>query len=183
LGSAALLVGVGLGLQTFFYDILSGFLILFEGTFKVGHIIEIDGEIAQVKRIDIRTSKVMTRDGTMIIVPNRKLTAENQVNWTLQRDISRYNIEVGVAYGTSTSLVRQLLYECVLNHPDVEKTRQIIVRFDDFGESALIFNVFFWTRRNWDVEILKSDLRFAIDEAFKANQIEIPFPQRVMHQA
>ncbi len=183
LGSAALLVGIGLGLQTFFYDVLSGFLILFEGAFKVGDVIEIDGQIARVRRIDIRTSKVMTRDGTMIIVPNRKLTSENLVNWTISREISRYSIRVGVAYGSSTKLVRQVLYDCTLKHADIEKTREILVRLDDFGDSSLQFTVLFWTKRNWDIEILKSDLRYAIDDAFRTNGIEIPFPQRVIHQA
>ena len=183
LSFSALLLGVGFGLQTFFYDILSGFIILFEGAFKVGDVIELDGIIARVKRIDIRTSKVITRDGTVIIVPNRKLTSENLINWSIDQEVSRYNISVGVAYGSDTKLVRQILYDCTLKHADIEKTREILVRFDDFEESALLFNIFFWTKRNWDIEILKSDLRFAIDDAFRSNGIVIPYPQRVFHNA
>ena len=181
LASTALLIGVGIGLQTFFYDIISGFIILFEGTFKVGDIIEIDGLIAQVKRIDIRTSKILTRDGNMIVVPNRKLTSENLSNWTISNDLSRYNVEVGVAYGSDVQKVRQILYECALKHPDIEKTREILVRFDDFGDSALQFTLFFWSRRSWDIPILLSDLRFAIDREFRDNGIQIPFPQRDLH--
>lgn len=181
LASTALLIGVGIGLQTFFYDILSGFIILFEGTFKVGDIIEIDGLVAQVKRIDIRTSKVLTRDGNVIIVPNRKLTSENLSNWTISNDLSRYNVEVGVAYGSEVEKVRKILYECALKHPDIEKTREILVRFDDFGDSALKFSLYFWSRRSWDIPILLSDIRFAIDREFRDHGVQIPFPQRDLH--
>ena len=181
LASTALLIGVGIGLQTFFYDILSGFIILFEGTFKVGDIIEIDGLVAQVKRIDIRTSKVLTRDGNVIVVPNRKLTSENLSNWTISNDLSRYKIDLGVAYGSDVEKVRKILYECALKHPDIEKTREILVVFTDFGESALIFNLYFWSRRSWDIPILLSDLRFAIDREFRDNNIHIPYPQRDLH--
>ena len=146
LGSAAILIGVGIGLQTFFYDIISGFIILFEGTFKVGDIIELDKLYAKVIRIDIRTSKVLTRDGNVIVVPNRKLTSENLVNWTINNDISRYQVTANVAYGSNIGRVRQILYDCALKHADIEKTKEILVRFDDFGDSSLVFNLLFWTK-------------------------------------
>ncbi|NND78067.1 MAG: mechanosensitive ion channel [Flavobacteriales bacterium] len=181
IGSAAILVGVGIGLQTFFYDVLSGFIILFEGTFKVGDIIEIDKLFAKVIRIDIRTSKVLTRDGNVIVVPNRKLTSESLVNWTINNDISRYQVTAHVAYGSNIAKVRQILYDCALKHADIEKTKEILVRFDDFGSSSLEFNLFFWTKRSWDIDILKSDIRFAIEDAFRKEGIKIPFPQREIH--
>lgn len=181
IGFSAILVGVGLGLQTFFYDILSGFLILFEGTFKVGDIIEIDGLFARVKRIDIRTSKVVTREGNVIIVPNRKLTSENLMNWTIDNDISRYEVVFNVAYGSDVPKVRQILYDCALKHADIEKTKEILVRFDEFEDSSLRFTLLFWTRRAWDIEILQSDIRFVVEDAFKKNGIKIPFPQREIH--
>jgi small-conductance mechanosensitive channel len=180
-GSAALLVGVGLGLQHVFDDLISGFIILFEGTFQVGDVIEFDGIIARVVRIDVRTSKIITRDGNIIVVPNRKLTSENLNNWSHGSDLSRFNINLGVAYGSDVEKVRELLYQCALSHPDVSKNRPISVRFEDFGESSLDFGLYFWAYRSWDVEVLKSDIRFAVNKAFKENDVQIPFPQRDLH--
>lgn len=180
-GSAALLVGVGLGMQHIFDDIISGFIILFEGTFQVGDVIEFEGLVARVVRIDVRTSKIINRDGNIIIVPNRKLTSENLHNWSHGSDLSRFFVSVGVAYGSDVEKVRDILYSCALQHPDVSKNRPIQVRFEDFGESSLDFKVFFWAFRSWDVEFLRSDIRFAIDKAFRENSIQIPFPQRDLH--
>jgi len=180
-GSAALLVGVGLGLQHVFDDFISGFIILFEGTFQVGDVIEFDGIIARVVRIDVRTSKIITRDGNIIVVPNRKLTSENLNNWSHGSDLSRFHVKVGVAYGSDVENVRELLYQCALSHPDVSKNRPISVRFEEFGESSLDFGVYFWAYRSWDIEVLRSDVRFSINKAFKENNVQIPFPQRDLH--
>lgn len=146
-GAGALLVGIGFGLQYLFYDLISGLIILFEGPVKVGDVIEIDGLVARVQQIDIRTSKVMTRDGKYIIIPNSNLIGERVVNWTHGAILTRFHISVGVAYGSDTALVKDILYNCALKHPDVSKNREIIVRFDDFGDSALAFSVFFSGRR------------------------------------
>ncbi len=180
-GSAALLVGVGLALQHIFDDILSGFIILFEGTFQVGDVIETEGMVARVVHIDIRTSKVITRDGNIIIVPNRFLTSEKLNNWSHGNELSRFHVTVGVSYGSNVEQVKKLLYQCALAHPDVSKEKPILIRFDDFGDSALIFRVFFWATRSWDVEVLKSDLRFSITKAFRDYGVQIPFPQRDLH--
>lgn len=180
-GSAALLVGVGLALQHIFDDILSGFIILFEGTFQVGDVIETEGLVARVVHIDIRTSKVITKDGNIIIVPNRFLTSEKLNNWSHGSELSRFHVSVGVSYNSDVDQVKKLLYQCALAHEDVSKDKPILIRFDDFGDSALIFRVFFWATRSWDVEVLESDLRFAITKAFRDYGIEIPFPQRDLH--
>jgi len=180
-GAGALLVGIGFGLQHLFYDLISGLIILFEGPIKVGDVIEVDGLVARVKQIDIRTSKVMTRDGKYIIIPNSKLIGENVVNWSHGSKLTRFNIKVGVKYGSDTALVKDVLYNCALRHPDVSKNREIIVRFDDFGDSALLFTVFFWAKKTWVVETLQSEIRFDIDRQFREKGIHIPFPQRDLH--
>ncbi len=180
-GAGALLVGIGFGLQYLFYDLISGLIILFEGPIKVGDVIEVDGLVARVKQIDIRTSKVMTRDGKYIIIPNSKLIGENVVNWSHGSTLTRFNIKVGVKYGSDTALVKEVLYNCALRHPDVSKNREIIVRFDDFGDSALMFSVFFWAKKTWVVETLQSEIRFDIDRQFREHDIHIPFPQRDLH--
>jgi small-conductance mechanosensitive channel len=179
--SAALLVGVGLGLQNVFNDIVSGFILLFEGTFKVGDVIEFDNTVAKVDQIDIRTSKITTRDGTTIIVPNSQLVNDHIINWSHGNQETRFSITVGVAYGSDTILVRDLLIECAKSNPDVLAKKQVIVRFQDFGDSALQFELFFWAINTWAVENLRSELRFAIDKAFREHKVSIPFPQRDLH--
>ncbi len=179
--TGALLVGIGFGLQHLFYDIVAGFVILFEGPIKVGDVIEVDGLVARVQQIDIRTSKVLTRDGKYIIIPNSKLVGEKVVNWSHGTELTRFHINTRVKFGSDTALVKELLYTCALKHPDVSKNREIIVRFEDFGESGLHFSVFFWARKTWVVETLQSEIRYEIDKEFRAHGIAIPFPQRDLH--
>ena len=180
-GSAALLVGVGLGLQNIFNDVVSGFVILFEGVIRVGDIVEFDGIIARVIRIDIRTSKVVTRKGIYLIVPNSKITSNNVVNWSQNDLYSRLSVNVGVAYGSETSLVKELLVQAAMEHELVEKDRPIEVVFQDFGDSALLFELRFWATRSWVQDAIKSDIRFRIDELFRERGVQIPFPQRDVH--
>ncbi len=181
-GSAALFVGIGLGLQSVLGDVFSGIILLFDGSIKVGDIIElpIDG-ISKVQKIYIRTSQVKTLDGKFIIVPNSKLTTENVINLTISDKATRFHVKVGVAYGSDTQLVKELLYTSAIQHPLVEKKRNIIVMFDDFGDYALQFKVYFWVKRTWEIINIKSDIRFAIDKHFRENGVKIPFPQRDLH--
>ncbi len=175
--TGALLVGIGFGLQHLFYDIVAGFVILFEGPVKVGDVIEVNGLVARVQQIDIRTSKVLTRDGKYIIIPNSNLVGEKVVNWSHGTELTRFNINVRVRYGSDTSHVKELLYGCALRHPDVSKNREIIVRFEDFGENGLHFSVYFWARKTWVVETLLSEIRFDIDHQFRSHGIQVPLPQ------
>lgn len=180
-GAGALLVGLGFGLQYLFYDIISGLIILFEGPVKVGDVIEVEGLVARVQQIDIRTSKVMTRDGKYIIIPNSKLTGERVVNWTHGATLTRFNIKIGVGFKSDTALVKDILYNCALRHPDVSKNREIIVRFENFGESSLEFVVFFWAKKTWVVETLQSEIRFDINRQFHKHGVNIAYPQRDLH--
>jgi small-conductance mechanosensitive channel len=180
-GSAALLVGIGLGLQDIFKDLVSGFIILFEGVIRVGHVIELDGMVARVMGIDIRTTKVVTRDGIYIIVPNSKITSQNLINWSLEKDITRFHIDVGVAYGSDTERVQEILIECAMNHRTALNDHPIRADFMKFGDSSLEFRLYFWAHRSWEIEIDRSDLRISIDKAFRENNIKIPFPQRELH--
>ncbi len=179
--SAALFVGLGLGLQAFFTDIVSGFILLIEGTIKVGDIVEVDGMVCKMEQINIRTSKVNTRSGKVIIIPNRILTNENVNNWSYSANTTRFEIEVGVAYGSDTALVKQLLLDCAEANPDVSTEKKVNVRFEQFADSALNFTLLFWSSKTWEIEDVKSDLRFAIDKAFRDNNVKIPFPQRDLH--
>ncbi|MEO1516067.1 MAG: mechanosensitive ion channel domain-containing protein [Bacteroidota bacterium] len=177
-GAAALLVGVGLGLQQTFNDLLSGVLLLFERTVEVGDMVQIEGLIGTVRKIGLRTSLVETNDNVAVIVPNSKLITEKVINWSHVDDKVRFRISIGVAYGSDTKLVRELLTQVATENLYVMDKPRPTVRFIGFGDSSLDFQLLFWSRNFIVIEDIKSDLRFAIDEAFRKNGVEIPFPQR-----
>jgi small-conductance mechanosensitive channel len=185
-GSAALLVGLGLGLQDVFKDMFSGFVLLFEGSIRVGDVVEInDGKssepmVAKIIRINVRTTQIETRDGNVLIVPNAKLTQEYIENWSHGSTLSRFRIPVSVAYNSDTHLVSELLKQAVLSHPKVHKTKGVSVRLNDFGENGLQMEVTFWADQSWDINIYKSEIRFEIDRLFRHYKISIPYPQRDM---
>ena len=102
-------------------------------------------------------------------------------NWSISAKVTRFHIDVSVAYGTDTQLVKEVLYNVALKHPSVDKKNNIIVMFNDFGDSGLQFQLYFWAQRTWDIMVIKSDIRFEVDKAFRENNITIPFPQRDLH--
>lgn len=180
--SAALLIGLGLGLQQIFNDYVSGILILFEGNLKVNDVVQMEDDIiGKVKEIQLRTSKIETRNDFIIIVPNHKLISDNIINWSHIETRTRFNIKVGVAYGSDTRLVENVLLDCAHDDPDIATKPAPFVRFTDFGNSSLDFELFFWTLKTFRVENIKSKLRFKIDQEFRKNNIRIPFPQTDVH--
>jgi small-conductance mechanosensitive channel len=184
-GSAALMVGLGLGLQSTFNDIVSGIILLFEGSIRVNDVMEVDGIVGRVTEINLRTSKLLTREGIIMIVPNHKFINENVINWTHNLDATRFTVTVGVAYGSDVEKVKAILLKCAEGHEHIKQDddkHQIIVRFKDFGDSALNFELMFWSLHIFGIENVKSDLRYRIDAAFRKEKITIPFPQRVVHQ-
>jgi small-conductance mechanosensitive channel len=177
-GLAALLVGVGLGLQQTFNDFFSGFVLLFERTVTVGNIIEVNGQVGRVKKIGLRTSTLLTREGINLIVPNSKITTDNLINWDHDEHKARFKVSLGVAYGTDVQKVKKILLEVAEENSDVLSSPPPSVRFEDFGTSSLDFSLVFWSSNLFFIEVVKSNLRFAIDEKFRENNIQIPFPQR-----
>jgi small-conductance mechanosensitive channel len=180
-GSAALLVGVGLGLQDLFSDFVSGIIILFDSTVKVDDVIEINGLVSKVQEINLRTTTVLTREDKYIILPNSDLTRNQLINWTHNNVSSRFEVLVGVDYSSDVNQVMQVLNEVVLTQDGVQQEPKPFVRFIRFGDSSLDFSVIFWSEEVFRVRNIKSDLRVKIFNAFRENKIEIPFPQRVIH--
>lgn len=182
-GSAALLVGLGLGLQQIFSDIVSGVFLLVEGSVKIGDIMQVDGIVGRVTTINLRTSEILTRDGIVIIVPNHKFIVENVVNWSHNASITRFNVTVGVAYGSDPNVVKGILEQCAIDNTEIVTKGKYapIVRLINFGDSSLDFELLFWSRKGFTIENTKSDLRFLIVERFLEKGIEIPFPQRDLH--
>src|SRR5690554_382797 len=188
-GSAAVFAALALGLQGMFRDLVSGIVLLFEGTVKVGDIVRftspVTGEdiISRVLKIHVRTAKVETRDGNTLIIPNSLLTQDKIENWTFNQGPTRFHINMRIAYGTDTELVKKILKQAVLSHPEVKKTKKASVRIINFGEYALEMGVVFWAEEKWFSDYYMSEIRFEIDRLFREHGIKIPFPQRTIHMS
>lgn len=180
-GSAALLVGVGLGLQQTFNDFISGIILLIEGTTKIGDVLEVDGEVVKIQEIGIRTSKGLTRDEIMVIIPNSYITTNKVINWSHQSKKTRFRINVGVAYGSDVDLVVKVLEASALEHPQIGNKEHIEARFVDFGNSSLDFQLLFFSDNVFRIEKIKSEIRKIINRKFIENNITIPFPQVDLH--
>lgn len=180
-GAAALLLGVGLALQTFFQDIISGIFILIDKSLQVNDIIEIEGKVGKVTKINLRTTKALTIENKVLIIPNHKYLTNTLYNWTQNGRITRESVIVGVAYGSDVQLVKELLLKAVNKVDTVLDIPKPIVIFDDFGDSALTFKLVVSLNDSFNTVTTKSDLRFEIDRLFRENKISIPFPQRDIH--
>lgn len=179
--STALLVGVGLALQTLFQDIISGIFILLDQSVHVGDIIELDGKIGRVENIKLRTTRAVTIDNKVLIIPNHLYLTNSLYNWTENGTETREFVTVGVAYGSDVQLVKKLLLQAASKHPSVLKLPEPLVYFINFGDSSLDFKLVFTLNNSFEAGIPKSDIRFEIDKLFRENNITIPFPQRDIH--
>lgn len=177
-GAAALMVGIGLGLQQTFNDLISGIILLIEGSVEVGDILEVDSVVGKVIEIGIRTSKVETRNKISIVIPNSKLVDDKAINWSHNKAPTRFGIDVGVSYVSDVDLVTRLLLQAVNEHNDVLKDPSPRVQFKDFGSSSLDFTVWFFSYHYFPIEFVKSDIRYRITKLFRENDVEIPFPQQ-----
>lgn len=180
-GSAALLVGVGLGLQQTFNDILSGIILLSERSIKVDDVLEIDGDVVKIQDIGLRTSTGLNRDDISVIIPNSLITTNKVINWSHQSKKTRFKIDVGVAYGSDIDLVIKVLEESTIEHPDIYDKELIEARLVSFGNSSLDFQVFFFSTNIFRINKVKSDIRKIISKNFVTNNITIPFPQMDLH--
>lgn len=179
--SAALLVGLGLALQELFQDIIGGILIIFDKSLMVGDVVEVEDKVGKVLEIKLRTTRAITRDDKVIIIPNHKFISNSVYNYTQNGKTTREYVQVGVAYGSDTEKVTELLLQSVSSRSGILKKPKPFVAFEDFGDSALIFSVYFYVNKSFEVPFLKSDVRYAIDALFREHQITIPFPQRDVH--
>ncbi len=180
-GSAALLVGVGLGLQQTFNDIVSGIILLSERSIKIGDILEMDGDIVKIQKIGLRTSMGLNRDEISIIIPNSLITTSKVINWSHQSMKTRFKINVGVAYGSDVELVSKVLVESALEHPDISDKKLIEARLINFGNSSLDFQLLFFSNNIFRIERVKGEIRRIINRKFFENKITIPFPQMDLH--
>ncbi|WP_428742052.1 mechanosensitive ion channel family protein [Tenacibaculum sp.] len=179
--SSALLIGIGLALQTFFQDIISGVFIIVDKSVHVGDIIELDDKVGRVEEIKLRTTRAVTIDNKVLVIPNHKYLSNSLYNWTQNGTTTRENVTVGVAYGSDVALVKKLLLQAANEHPKVYQHPAPMVLFENFGDSSLDFKLIFTLNDSFQALIPKSDIRFRIDELFREHNVSIPFPQRDIH--
>jgi small-conductance mechanosensitive channel len=178
---AVLSLGIGFGLQNITQNFISGLILLIERPVQKGDFIVAGDTVGTVVEIEMRATKVVSREGVAIIVPNSQLIAATVINQTQPSSKKRVSVSVSVAYGTDTALVREALHAVADGHKEVLKAPRPEVYFKSFGESALDFELAVWLDHPEPELTVTSDLRFAIDRTFRERKIEIPFPQRDLH--
>lgn len=178
---AILAVGLGFGLQNIAQNFVSGLILLLERPVKKGDFVEVGDVRGTVRDIRARSTIVTTLDNVDIVVPNGQFVTESVVNQTFIDRRVRIRIEVGVAYGSDTDLVRRTLERVAGEHAEVLRDPLPLVFFENFGESSLDFALLFWLGDPLLRPRVSSEIRFGIDRAFREAGVEIPFPQRDLH--
>lgn len=178
---AAVTVGLGFGLQEIFANFVSGIIVLFERPVRVGDIITVGDMTGMVTQIRTRATTIQDGDRKELIVPNRELVTGRILNWTLSDQIVRLTIRVGVAYGTDTRRVRNLLLRLAKENPRVVADPEPFAVFDGFGDSTLDFLLAVFVASPVDLLNVKHSLHTAINDTFAEEGINIAYPQRDVH--
>ncbi len=175
-------IGIGFGMQNIISNFVSGIILLFERPMRVGDVITLeDGTLGSIEKISARSTTISTPDEITITVPNSKFIESRITNWTHPRTRMRGNVKVGVSYNSDPELVKEVLMEIVKQNPNVRTYPEPFVRFAEFGDSALLFELYFWADNPGKRWFTQSELNFAIAKAFRKKNIEIAFPQRDIH--
>lgn len=180
----ALGVGLGLGLQKIASNYVSGFTLLLENSIRIGDMVEVGGRYGQVRQIATRYTLLRDLDGTETILPNETMVTSPVINHSLTDKDNRIFLSIQVAYGSDLGKVRQLMLGAAMAHPKVLEAPRPAVLLKGFGESGIDMELAVWLNTPDEGErLLRSELNWAIWEAFQAANIEIPYPQRVLHMA
>ncbi len=188
-GSLGILVGFGLGLQDVFRDFIAGIVLLVERNLMVGDIVELPSQngkemiVAKIVKISVRTSQIETRNGNTLIIPNTMLTQNSVENWSHGSTLSRFIVDIPVAYGSDTELVTRLLKQAVLAHPKVNLKEDVTIRLSEFKENHMFFQLIFWADQSWYINNTRSEIRLEVDRLFREYKINIPYPQLDIHIA
>lgn len=181
--SGAIAIGVGFGAQNIINNFISGWILMWERPIKIGDFLELQDVRGTVEAINTRSTRIRRVDGVHLLVPNSHLLENTVTNWTLVDNLVRTSLKVGVAYGSDVRLVEKLIGDAADAHPLVLKNPGKLIIFDDFGDSALVFEVSVWVHATADrsLRVIRSDLRYKLDELFAANGVVIAFPQQDVH--
>jgi len=179
----ALAIGLGFGAQNILNNFISGLILMVERPIRLNDLLEVGDHLGTAESIGARCTRIRRVDGIDLLVPNSKLLEETVINWTLSDKVIRTTVKVGVAYGTPTDRVAALIRQAVDQHPEILDDPPPIIIFEDFGDNALVFEVYFWgvMTRVMAIRQLRSEVRFAIDKLFREAGVTIAFPQRDVH--
>lgn len=181
--SGAIAIGVGFGAQNIINNFISGWILMWERPIRIGDFLEVGDAYGTVESINTRSTLIRRTDGVHLLIPNSALLENTVVNWTLIDDLARTKVRVGVAYGSPVKRVADLIRQATEEQETTLDDPAPVVLFEDFGDNALVFDVFFWINAvgERDLRAIRSDIRFRISELFEANNIVVAFPQRDVH--
>jgi len=183
--SGAIAIGFGFGAQNIINNFISGWILMGEKPIRIGDFLEVEGVKGTVEEINTRSTRVRRVDGVHMLIPNSKLLENTVINWTLRDKLIRGTVAVGVAYGSSCKQVKDIMLKVAneQNETLMEKGREPQVFFQDFGDNALLFEVYFWINSQVEggLRLVASNIRFALDEAFNEQGVVVAFPQRDVH--
>jgi small-conductance mechanosensitive channel len=179
----AIAIGLGFGAQNLLNNLISGVILLLERPIRIGDTVELESERGRVEDIGNRCVRIRRYDGVHVLVPNSHFLEQRVVNWTLVSADVRGTVSVGVAYGSPVARVRELMLEAARACASVSRKPPPEVIFDDFGDNALVFSLYFWTdiKSPMDLRRTQSQLRFELSARFEQAAIAIAFPQRDVH--
>ena len=181
--TGAVAIGVGFGAQNIINNFISGWILMWERPIRIGDFLELAEAKGTVESINTRSTRIRRIDGVHMLVPNSQLLENMVINWTLVDNLVRSTVRVGVAYGSPVRRVEALIQQAVTEHADILDEPKPLIVFEDFGDSALVFDAYFWvlTTGERDLRIIRSDVRFRLIELFADNGITVAFPQRDIH--
>ncbi|MCC2617587.1 mechanosensitive ion channel [Aestuariibacter halophilus] len=181
--SGAVAIGFGFGAQNIINNFISGWILMWERPIRIGDFLEVEEARGRVEAINTRSTRIRRTDGVHMLIPNSKLLENTVVNWTLVDNLTRTTVRVGVAYGSPCQDVARLIEQAANEQDEVLPDPAPLVIFDDFGDNALAFEVFFWVNASADrdLRVIRSNIRFRIDTLFREAGIVIAFPQRDVH--
>jgi small-conductance mechanosensitive channel len=181
--SGAIAIGVGFGAQNIVNNFISSWILMWERPVRIDDFVEIDTASGTIERIGNRSTRIRRVDGVHMLVPNSHMLERTVVNWTLVDRRIRSVVRVGVAYGSPGKRVAELIRQALAETPEILPDPEPIVVLEDFADNAMLFEAYFWAELSDQRQQrqIRSDVRFRIDELFRANSIVIAFPQRDVH--
>lgn len=181
--SGAVAIGIGFGAQAIINNLISGWILMSERPVRIGDFVEIDEHRGVVESIGNRSTRIRRIDGVHLLVPNSQMLERVVINWTLVDRNFRTSVRVGVVYGAPVKLVHELLLQATNEQKDILNDPPPVAVFEDFGDNALIFDVFFWCQSvgERELRLIRSDVRFRIEQLLNEHNIVIAFPQRDVH--
>ncbi|XQW86212.1 mechanosensitive ion channel family protein [Thalassotalea piscium] len=181
--SGAIAIGFGFGAQNIINNFISGWILMWEKPIRIGDFLEVDDAKGTVEQINTRSTRIRRVDGVHMLIPNSKLLENTVVNWTLVDRLMRTSVKVGVAYGSPARKVADVILQATQEQSEVLDDPKPTVIFEDFGDSALIFEVNFWINSKVEggLRVTRSNIRFRLDELFAEHNIVVAFPQQDVH--